>query len=135
MGWPHYCRLWVDHRLGRLREETRPGWSPLVAAASEVVWLARLTAGSAVLRAARMRPGPWSDRKLFALLSVIALGSLAVSTVLGHALSKWAASVPGDVLPAAGGAVVVGGTLIVLVFVVFASVDEDRTGTIPRGRR
>ncbi|MUL43487.1 hypothetical protein FZ103_20325 [Streptomonospora sp. PA3] len=136
MGWARYYRLWVDHQLVRLRHGVRPGWSALAAAASEVVWVARLTAGLAALRAARMRPGPWTDGKLLALVSVIALGSLAVSGVLGYALSRWVASGPGDLLPAAGGAVAVGAALFFLVFIVFASADEDRTGTNPtKGRR
>ncbi|WP_131098825.1 hypothetical protein [Streptomonospora litoralis] len=136
VGWARYYRLWTDHQLVRLREETRPGWSALAAAASEVVWVARLTAGSAALRAARMRPGPWTDGKLLALLSVIALGSLAVAGVVGYALSRWVASGPGDVLPAAGGAVAVGVALFALVFVVFASVETERAGADPKeGRR
>lgn len=136
VGWARYYRLWVDHQLVRLREGTRPGWSALAAAASEVVWVGRLTAGAAALRAVRMRPGPWTDGKLFALLCVVALGSLAVAGLLGFALSRWVASDAGDVLPAAGGAVAVGGVLSVLVFLVFASVDEDRAGADRvRGRR
>src|SRR5690625_3829022 len=126
VGWHRYFRLWVDHQLVRLREETRPGWSVFAAAASEVVWVVRLTAGSAALRAARMRPGPWTDGKLLALISVIALGSLAVAGLVGYALSRWAAaSGTGDALPAAGGAVVVGGVLVVLVVCVFASVEGE----------
>ncbi|MFD0773946.1 hypothetical protein ACFQZ2_08410 [Streptomonospora algeriensis] len=136
VGWARYYRLWVDHQLVRLREGIRPGWSALAAAASEVVWVGRLTAVAAALRAARMRPGPWTDGKLFALLCVIALGSLAVAGVLGYALSRWMASGPGDLLPAAGGAVAVGGALIVLVFLVFSSVDGDRVGAArTRGKR
>ncbi|MFC4868466.1 hypothetical protein [Streptomonospora arabica] len=131
VGWPRYYRLWIDHQLVRVRRGIRPGWTAFAAAASEVVWATRLTAGAMALRAARMRPGPWTDGKLLALLTVVALGSLAVAGVLGYALSRWVASGPGDVFPAAGGAVAVGGALLVLVFVVFASVDGDRSRAGP----
>ncbi|GAA4910583.1 hypothetical protein [Streptomonospora salina] len=136
VGWARYYRLWVDHQLGRIREGTRPGWNAVAAAASEVDWAVRLTAGAAALRALRARPGPWTDGKLLALLCVIAFGSLVVAGLLGFALSRWFAGGSGDVLPAAGGAVAVGGALIALVFLVFASVDGDRAGADRiRGRR
>ncbi|MBV2366139.1 hypothetical protein ACFPZ0_23160 [Streptomonospora nanhaiensis] len=129
VGWARYCRLWVDHHADLLRARTRPVWGPIAGAASEVAWVVRLTAGSAAARLARARPGPWTDGRLFALVSVIALGSLAVAGVLGFALAEWAAANGSDdVLPAAGGAVVVGGALSALVFVVFASAEPERRG-------
>ncbi|MFC3997812.1 hypothetical protein ACFOVU_17895 [Nocardiopsis sediminis] len=121
MGRVRYGLLWLDHHAARLGLRVRPVGDAFAGAASEIRWVARLTAASAAARLDRTRPEPWTDRRLLAAALIIALGALAVSSLLGFALSRWMATRPGDVLPAAGGAVVVAAVLCALAYLVFAS--------------
>ncbi|WP_148046328.1 hypothetical protein [Halostreptopolyspora alba] len=89
--------------------------------AAEVRWVVALTASAVTERVERSRPSPPSDRGLVWLLLAISVGAVAVASVLGVALSEWAMSRTGDVLPAAGGAVAVGAAFLGLMFLVFAS--------------
>jgi hypothetical protein len=126
VGWARYYLLSADHHTRRLGARLRPAARTAAGAAAELRWAARLTAASAAARLERSRPRPWSDGRLLAVLVLTAVGAVAVAAVLGVALAEWMATRPGDVLPAAGGAVVVGAALCALMFLVFASRDRGR---------
>ncbi|CAM4151172.1 hypothetical protein NOGI109294_26130 [Nocardiopsis gilva] len=121
VGWTRYLRLWLDHHTDHLREEMRPGWSTLTAAAAEIRWVTVLTVTDAAARIERVRPDPWPDSKLLTALTVTAFSAVSLATVLGFSLSEWWADTSNDVLPAAAGALVVGLALFALSFLVFAS--------------
>lgn len=93
--------------------------------AAEVRWIAALTTSAVTKCVERSRPNPPSERGLVWLLLAISVGAVAVASVLGVALSEWAMSRTGDVLPAAGGAVAVGAAFLGLMFLVFASRGRD----------
>ncbi|WP_020380350.1 hypothetical protein [Nocardiopsis potens] len=84
--------------------------------------LAAAHAGAALYR---IRPVRWSDRALAAGLCATGVLGLAAAGLIGAALAHWADSDPGDLLPAAAGAVIIGLLLMVLVFLVFAERDRD----------
>lgn len=126
VGWTRYLRLWLDHHADHLREEMRPGWRALTSAAAEVRWVVLLTALDTAARMERVRPHPWTDGKLLTALTVTAIGALSVAVLLGISLAEWWADTSRDLLPAAGGALVVGAALLTLLFLVFASTGPNR---------
>ncbi|MDA8370368.1 MAG: hypothetical protein M0026_10925 [Nocardiopsaceae bacterium] len=103
----------------------RPVWQALSAAAAEICWVVQLTARSAADRFERGRPRPWSDERLFWVVLVVAVGAVAAASLLGVALAEWVASGSGDVLPAAGGALMVGAALFALMYLVFAAKEQE----------
>lgn len=128
VGWAQYGRLWLDHHTNHLLKETLPVSEVVNGAAAEIRWIAALTASSMAVRIDRMRPRPWSDRKLLWVILVTGIGALAVAGVLGFALSQWMMTRTADLLPAAGGAVAVGVVLLMLMYLVFASKSRVRSG-------
>ncbi|MBB6171306.1 hypothetical protein HNR23_001366 [Nocardiopsis mwathae] len=104
----------------------RPGWRALTSAAAEVRWVVLLTALDTAARMERVRPHPWTDGKLLTALTVTAIGALSVAVLLGISLAEWWADTSRDLLPAAGGALVVGAALLTLLFLVFASTGPNR---------
>lgn len=125
VGRVRYCRLWLDHHTIRFRAEVRPVWQALSAAAAEICWVVQLTARSAADRFERGQPRPWSDERLFWVVLVVAVGAVAAASLLGVALAEWVASGSGDVLPAAGGALMVGAALFALMYLVFAAKEQE----------
>ncbi|WP_052745631.1 hypothetical protein [Allosalinactinospora lopnorensis] len=99
-------------------------WLFLTGIATEIRWVVALTAAATATRIDRARPRPLSDEKLLWLMLAIGAGALVVASMLGLALSEWAMSRTGDVVPAAGGAVAVGAAFLGLLYLVFASKDR-----------
>ncbi|GAA1115594.1 hypothetical protein [Nocardiopsis composta] len=95
----------------------------------EVAGEVRMAAALAVAHAGtalhRARPVRWSDRAMAAGLCATAVLGLAAAGLIGLALARWADSDPGDLLPAAAGAVIIGLVLLMLVFLVFAERERD----------
>jgi hypothetical protein len=87
----------------------------------ELRWAAELSLRSTVAGIEYARPEPWGDRKLFGLVTAIAVGALVVAVVLGMGMAQWAMTSSNTMFFAAAGAVAVGLTLLPLSYLVFVS--------------
>lgn len=137
VGWLTYRRLWLEERSAEAREwlatrggarllpATRRGIAGLAGGVAAVGHLVATVLGPVgrMLRRVlgRVRPRPFRDGALVALLAVLAIAGLGVAVALSFALSAWAATDAHDVLIAAVGAIVVGTLVLVLLVLVFAS--------------
>ncbi|MFW5419165.1 hypothetical protein J0910_21340 [Nocardiopsis sp. CNT-189] len=92
--------------------------------ADEVRMAGALAAAHAGTALHRIRPVRWSDRALAAGLCATGVLGLAAAGLIGAALALWVESDPGDLLPAAAGAVIIGLVLLILVFLVFAEREQ-----------
>lgn len=92
----------------------------------ELRWAAELSVRSTVAGIDHTRPEPWSDRRLLVLVAVIAVGALAVATVLGVGMAHWMMTSSGAMIFAAAGALSVGLAFLPLAYLVFASKRRGR---------
>ena len=87
----------------------------------ELRWAAELSVRAVAAGIDHVRPEPWSDRKLLALVAVIAVGALGVAIVLGMGTAQWMMTSADAMNFAAAGALAVGLTFLPLAYLVFAS--------------
>ncbi|MFV2197605.1 hypothetical protein [Nocardiopsis sp. LOL_012] len=126
MGRIRYGLWWV----GQIAADVH-AWSRMVAAAAaaigrELRWATVLSARATAASLDAIRPSPWSDRKLLAFLSVVALCASTVAFVLGLGVSRWVKTAPDSSLFASAGAIAVGAVLLPMAFLVFASRRSSR---------
>ncbi|TQN31892.1 hypothetical protein FHX37_1813 [Haloactinospora alba] len=122
-----YCRLWLAHHTFRIRSEARLSWKVISTTVNATTTRVRTAANLAESRIERARPQPMTDKKLFWVLATFAAGALAVALLLGIALSEWMMTRSQDLLPAAGGAVLLGSAILALIYLVFASKKSRRS--------
>lgn len=114
--------LWrLDQATTGARSRMRVVGDGAATVGRELRWAAELSLRSTVAGIEYARPEPWGDRKLFGLVTAIAVGALVVAVVLGMGMAQWAMTSSSAMFFAAAGAVAVGLTLLPLSYLVFAS--------------
>ncbi|GAA1439680.1 hypothetical protein [Nocardiopsis tropica] len=121
VGRIRYGLWWLDRTTAGVRGRARVFAGGAAAAGRELAWAAELSLRTTTRRAELARPEPWSDRKLLVSATVLAVCALAVATVLGAGMARWAMTESNSLLFAAAGAPAVGLVFLSLAYLVFAS--------------
>ncbi|QUX31719.1 hypothetical protein KGD83_11455 [Nocardiopsis akebiae] len=121
MGRIRYGLWWLDQNTAGARSLVRTVTDGAATTGRELRWAAELSVRSAVVRADRARPEPWSERTLLFAAAAVAVCALAVALVLGVGMSRWAMTASDSLPFAAAGALAVGLVLLPLAYLVFAS--------------
>ncbi len=121
VGRIRYGLWWLDQATAGPRSRMRVVGDGAATVGRELRWAAELSLRSTVAGMEYARPEPWGDRKLFGLVTAIAVGALVVAVVLGMGMAQWAMTSSSAMVFAAAGAVAVGLTLLPLSYLVFVS--------------
>jgi hypothetical protein len=128
VGRVRYGLWWLEQATEGARARARAVGDGAGTVGRELRWASELSVRSTLRGIDYARPEPWGDRKLLALVTVIAVGALAVALVLGVGMAHWAMTSANAMLFAAAGAVAVGLAFLPLAYLVFASKQRRRAG-------
>ncbi|PDP84444.1 hypothetical protein CQJ94_27610 [Glycomyces fuscus] len=121
MGRIRYGLWWLDQNTTGARSLMGTVAAGAATTGRELRWAVELSVRSALVRADRARPGPWSERTLLFAAAAVAVCALAVAILLGFGMARWAMTAPDSLPFAAAGALAVGLVLLPLAYLVFAS--------------
>ncbi|GHC84583.1 hypothetical protein GCM10007079_26710 [Nocardiopsis terrae] len=126
MGRIRYGLWWLDQATTGPRSRVRAVGDGAATVGRELRWATELSVRSTVAGIDHVRPEPWGDRKLLVLVTVIAVGALAVALVLGVGMARWAMTLSNAMPFAAVGALAVGLAFLPLAYLVFVSKRRGR---------
>lgn len=121
VGRIRYGLWWLDQTTAGVRGQARAVAGGTATVGRELLWATELSVRTMTRQAELARPEPWSDRKLLAFATALAVGALVVAIVLGAGMARWAMTASNSLLFAAAGALAVGLVFLPLAYLVFAS--------------